>query len=61
MYKVYLFQYKYKFNTVFNVNPGNTSSPIIFSIYSSVFLNLPSSVGVRVMSRKILYTCILAA
>jgi hypothetical protein len=30
MYKVHLFKYKSEFNTVFNVNPGNQSSPITF-------------------------------
>jgi hypothetical protein len=34
MYKVHLFQYKSQFNTVFNINPGNQGSPIIFILIS---------------------------
>jgi hypothetical protein len=30
MYKVHLFQYKSKFNTVFNVNPGTQGSSITY-------------------------------
>jgi hypothetical protein len=36
MYKVYLFQYKSQFNSVFNVNPGNQGSSTIFFIHQYI-------------------------
>jgi hypothetical protein len=35
MYEVDLFQYKSQFYYVFNVNPGNRGTPIIFSEFLS--------------------------
>jgi hypothetical protein len=40
MYKVDLFQYKSKFNNIFNINPGNQGSPITFyTLYYYFIIN----------------------
>jgi hypothetical protein len=38
MYKVHLFKHKSQFNNLFNINPGNQGSPIIYLEYIHLVL-----------------------